>query len=81
MREVVFEAFLRGAVSDRMANEPTIRQGVFWAKPVRCERNGDGPNWRLAFDPEKVPQGYAETWERIRHEFEDRYDLAEESRT
>jgi len=77
MREVVPEAFLRDAISDRMANEPTNGSGVFWARPVRCKRRGNGPNWRLAFNPGAVPRGYAETWERIRHEFEDRYDMAE----
>lgn len=77
MREVVSEAVLRDAISDRMAREPTIRSGVFWARPVRCKRDGDGPNWRLAFDPGKVPPGYTETWERIRHEFEDHYDVVE----
>jgi hypothetical protein len=78
MREVLPEHVLRDAISDRMSNETTIRPGVFWARPVRCNRDGDGPNWRLAFDPGQVPQGYAQTWERIRHEFEDRYDMAED---
>jgi hypothetical protein len=64
-------------MSDRIAREPTIRSGELWVRPVRCKRHGDGPNWRLAFDPGKAPPGYAETWERIRHEFEDRYDMAE----
>lgn len=80
MREVVSEAFLRNAISDRMADEPSIRPrpgDAFWARPMRCKRNADGPNWRLAFDPGKAPQGYAEAWMRIRHEFEDRYDMAE----
>jgi hypothetical protein len=77
MREVICEADLRNMISDRMANELRIRPGVFWARPVRCERMGKGPNWRLAFNPEQVPQGYAETWERIRHEFECHYDIAE----
>jgi hypothetical protein len=77
MREVVPEHVLRDAISDRMRDELTIRSGVFWARPVRCGRKGDGPNWRLAFDSGKVPPGYTETWERIRHEFEDRYDMAE----
>jgi hypothetical protein len=77
MREVVSEEFLRNAISDRMAGEPTIGPGVFRARPVRCAPNGDGPNWRLAFNPAEVPRGYTETWERIRHEFEDRYDMAE----
>ena len=78
MRELVPEAVLRSAISERMVDELTIRSGVFWARPVRCERKGDGPNWRLAFDPRKAPRGYVETWERIRHEFEDRYDMAED---
>jgi hypothetical protein len=78
VREVVSEAVFRDAISDRMADELTIRSGVFWARPVRCERKCDGPNWRLAFDPRKVPPGYIETWQRIRHEFEDRYDMAED---
>ena len=77
MREVVSEDFLRDEISARMASELTIGSGSFWARPVRCERNGDGPNWRLAFNPGEVPRGYTETWERIRHEFEDRYDMAE----
>jgi hypothetical protein len=77
MREVISEAVLRDAISDRMAVELTIRSGVFWARPVRCERKCDGSNWRLAFEPRKVPPGYTETWERIRHEFEDRHDMAD----
>jgi hypothetical protein len=72
MREVVSEAVLRDAISDRMADQLTIRSGVFWARPVRCARKGDGPNWRYAFDPGKVPPGYTETLERIRKEVEDR---------
>lgn len=75
MREVVSEAFLRKAISDRMEQELTGRSGVFWARPVRCERTGDGPNWRFAFDPDQAPQRYAEAWERIRQKFENRYDL------
>jgi hypothetical protein len=78
MREVVSEAVLAEAISDRMASELTTGSGVFWARPLHCERKGDGPNWRLAFDPGKVPPGYTGTWERIRHEFEDRYDMAED---
>jgi hypothetical protein len=77
MREVVSEAFLRNAISDRMANQLTNGPDVFWARPIRCTHRENGPNWRLAFNPGAVPRGYAETWERIRHEFEDRYDLAE----
>jgi hypothetical protein len=77
MREVVPEHILRDAISDRMTNETAIRSGCFWARPVRCKRDGDGPNWRLAFDPGSVLPGYTEAWERIRHEFEDRYDMAE----
>jgi hypothetical protein len=78
MREVVSEAVLRDAISDRIASDPAIGSGVFWARPVRCKRHGDGPNWRLAFDARKVPRRYTETWERIRHEFEERYDIAED---
>lgn len=77
MREVISEADLRNMISNRMADEPRIRSGMFWARPVRCDRSGGGPNWRLAFNPEEAPQAYAKTWERIRHEFEDRYDMAE----
>lgn len=77
MRESVSETFLREAISARIANEMTIRSGVFWSRPMRCDRNGRGPNWRLTFNPCDVPRGYAEAWERIRHEFEDRYDMAE----
>jgi hypothetical protein len=76
MREVVSEAVLRDAISDRMASDATIGSCVFWARPVRCKRHGNGPNWRLAFDPGKVPPGYTETWERVRREFEDHYDMA-----
>jgi hypothetical protein len=78
MREVVSEAVLTDAISDRMASDLAIGLGVFWARPVRCKRDGDGPNWRLAFDARKVPPGYTETWERIRHEFEERYDIVED---
>lgn len=77
MREAVSEKVLRNMISDRLANELAVRPGVFWARPVRCERTGDGPNWRLAFDPDQAPQGYAEAWDRIRHEFEHRYYMAQ----
>ena len=65
-----------------MASEGTITTigsdpQAWGVKPVRCDREGDGPNWRLAFNSKQVPSGYAETWERIRHEFEDKYDLEE----
>ena len=74
MREVVSEAFLRLAISARLANE-TMGTGTFWATPVRCARRGGGPNWRNSFDPAAVPKGYTEAWERIRREFEARFDL------
>lgn len=77
MRKVVSEAFLRDEISARMAGECSIGQGSFWARPVRCKRKGDGPNWRHEFNPGAVPKGYTETWERIRHEFEDLYDMAD----
>jgi hypothetical protein len=49
--------------------------GTFWATPVRCARRGGGPNWRNSFDPAAVPKGYTEAWERIRRDFEARFDL------
>jgi hypothetical protein len=79
MREVISRADLGLKISARMGSHPRIRctsdRGPFWAQPVRCERNDGGPNWRLTFDPKKVPEGYAEAWERIRPEFEEFYDL------
>ncbi len=77
MREVVSEAFLRDAIWVRMTSELMIQKFDFWSRPVRRKRQGDGPNWRLNFNPGAVPKGYTETWERIRREFEDRYDMAE----
>jgi|RhiMetdeSRZDD1v2_1073273.scaffolds.fasta_scaffold1976468_2 hypothetical protein len=77
VREVVSESFLKNAISKRMAKERDIGPGVFWARPTRIEREGDGPNWRHQFNPDEVPAGYEKAWDRIRHEFEDRYDMAE----
>jgi hypothetical protein len=75
MREVVSVAFLKLAISARLANE-TMGTGTFWATPVRCARRGGGPNWLNRFDPTAVPKGYAEAWERIRRDFEARFDLS-----
>jgi hypothetical protein len=78
MRAIVPEAFLRDAISARMAAEPSIGEGIFWARPVRCKRKGDGPNWRHSFNPGAVPAGYTAAWERIRHKFENEYNMADE---
>jgi len=75
MRQVVSEAFLRLAISAKLANE-TMGAGTFWVTPVRCARKIGGPNWRNNFDPAAVPKGYAEAWERIRPAFERRFDLS-----
>jgi hypothetical protein len=77
MREVVSEAFLRDAIWARMTAELMIQKFDFWSRPERRKRQGGGTNWRLNFNPGAVPTGYTETWERIRHEFEDRYDMAD----
>jgi hypothetical protein len=75
MREVVSVAFLKLAISARLANE-TMGTGTFWATPVRCARRAGGPNWLNSFDPTAVPKGYTEAWERIRRDFEARFDLS-----
>jgi hypothetical protein len=75
VREVVSEAFLRLIISARLANE-TMGAGTYWVAPVRCPRRGGGPNWRNGFNPAAVPKGYIEAWERIRPDFEARFDLA-----
>jgi hypothetical protein len=74
MRKVVSGAILRDLISEQMS-KACSGAGIFWAAPVRCERAGDGPNWRLSF--RGAPIGYAEAWDRIRDEFESRFDLAE----
>jgi hypothetical protein len=76
MREVVSEAFLRSEISARMS-QFSFGGGTFWSAPVRCKRQGDGPNWRHSFNPGAVPAGYTAGWERIRPELEARYDLAD----
>lgn len=78
MRKVVSEAFLRDALTARMMAELKLQSMDFWARPIRRKRRDQGPNWRLNFNPGAVPSGYTETWERIRHEYEDKYDLADE---
>jgi hypothetical protein len=74
MREVVTETFLKLIISARLA-DVTMGAGTLWAVPVRCPRRAGGPNWRNSFNPETVPKGYTEAWERIRPEFEARFDL------
>jgi hypothetical protein len=61
-----------------MMSELRLRSMDFWARPIRRKPRGDGPNWRFDFNPGAVPKGYTEAWERIRHEFEDKYDIADE---
>ena len=78
MREIVSEAFLRDEISAHMAGSGIIGSGTFWARPIRCKRKGEGPNWHLSFNPGAVPAGYSETWERIRKKFEDHYDMVDE---
>ena len=75
MRQVVSEAFLKLAISARLANE-TMGAGTFWVTLVRCARRAGGPNWQNSFDPAAVPKGYAEAWERLRPAFEGRFDLS-----
>ena len=78
MREIISEARLRDEISARMRANPTFGEEGFWARPVRCKRVGDGPNWKYSFNPAAVPAGYSETWKRIRADLESRYDLADE---
>jgi hypothetical protein len=73
MRVPISLAELRDMISARMAKQKPMGAGTFWISPVPCERIGDGPNWRLSG---AGPAGHAEAWERVRSEFEDRYDLA-----
>jgi hypothetical protein len=82
MREVVTVAGLQreiaNSVEDKLRNKSTFDMSVFWFPvPSRCERVGDGPNWRLDLDPNKVPAALVAVWDSIRSEFEDRYDIAE----
>jgi hypothetical protein len=77
MRKVISEAQLRDEISARMNANPTFGTGTFWARPERCKRVGDGPNWRYSFNPAAVPAGYVETWERVRPFLESQYDLAD----
>jgi hypothetical protein len=77
MRKVVSEAWLRDEISAHMAGH-VLGSGIFWARPIRCKRVGDRPNWRFSFNPAAVPPGYVAAWERIRHKFEDVYDLPAE---
>jgi hypothetical protein len=81
MREVITAAELKKKIAERIEAElehrSTSDMSVFWfPTPVRCERNGDGPNWRLALDTGKVPAAFVAAWESIRSVFEDRYDIA-----
>ena len=77
MRRVVSEAWLRDEISAHMAGH-VLGSGTFWARPIRCQRVDDGPNWRHSFNPGAVPAGYVAAWERIQHKFEDNYDLQAE---
>jgi len=77
MCKVVSEAWLRDEISAHMA-EHVFGSGTFWARPVRRKRVGNGPNWRHSFNEGAVPAGYTAAWNRIRHKFEDAYDLADE---
>jgi hypothetical protein len=77
MRQVVSEAWLRDQISAHMAAN-VMGSGSFWARPFRCKRNGNGPNWQHAFNPAAVPAGYVEAWERLRPKFEEAYDLADQ---
>ena len=77
MRELISEARLRDEISARMNANPTFGAGTFWARPMRCKRVGDGPNWRYSFNPAAVPAGYVQAWERIRPTLESQYDLAD----
>ena len=77
MRKVVSEAWLRDEISAHMAGH-VLASGMFWARPVRSESIDGGPNWRHSFNPGAVPAGYAAAWERIRHRFEDAYDMSED---
>ncbi len=78
MREIVSEAFLRDAISARMMSEPSFGSGTFWARPMRCKRRGNGPNWRYSFNEGAVPARYTAMWERVRNELESRYDMADD---
>lgn len=77
MRKLVSEAWLRDEISARMAGH-VVGSGTFWARPIRCKRVGNGPNWRHAFNEGAVPVGYTAAWERMRHELENAYDLPNE---
>jgi hypothetical protein len=69
MRKVVSEAFLRDEISARMS-EPSFGSRTFWARPTRCKRQGDGPNWKYSFNAGEVPAGFIQRWENIRAELE-----------
>lgn len=77
MRKIVSEAWLRDEISAHMAGQ-VVGSGTFFARPVRTKRVGAGPNWRHSFNEGEVPAGYTAAWERIRHQFEDAYDLPPE---
>ena len=77
MRKIVSEARLGAEISAHMGAQ-VLGSGIFWARPVRRKRVGDGPNWRHSFNEGAVPAGYTAAWNRIRHKFEDAYDLADE---
>jgi hypothetical protein len=77
MRKVVSEAFLRDEISARMSAEPSFAAGTFWARPIRCKRAGNGPNWQYSFNPGAVPAGYVAAWERVRVKLEAAYDMGD----
>ena len=77
MRELVSKVWLRDEISAHM-NAHVLGSRTFWVRPVRCKRVGDGANWRLSFNEGAVPAGYTAAWNRIRAQFEDAYDLADE---
>jgi hypothetical protein len=77
MRKTVSEAFLRDEISAHMAGH-VMSSGTFWSRPIRCKRTGDGPNWRLSFNPGAVPAGYTAAWESIRPSFENQFDMADD---
>jgi hypothetical protein len=74
MRKVVSESWLRDEINAHMGGY------VYGAgcRVVRSNGTGTGPNWRFSFNPAAVPAGYVANWERIRHKFEDAYNLPDE---
>ncbi|MDP3738042.1 MAG: hypothetical protein Q8R02_11675 [Hyphomonadaceae bacterium] len=76
MRKVVSEAWLRDEIAAHMS-DPVWDSKSFAARPVRCRREGDGPNWRYSFNPAAVPKGFAERWKKVWPKFEV-FDMADD---